>query len=268
VGTTDTDFAGDLDRLHATAEEVGYLLAETRRVFPGARVGPADVIYTYAGVRPLTYEEGKRSWQVSRAHKVIVEGEGENFLSLTGVKLTCYRQQAEEAVDRISALVKRGEPVRTHRLALDGLDTEIPLLEARIPVDAAAEGARYDVEPALLETLVETYGRRYREVLDRTLQRPDLKARLCPSNPDIVAELAHAVEAEAAVSLTDVLLRRTGIGTSLCLGRDCAEAIAARMAGLCGWDRARQERELAAFWEEVALGQRFREGGAASEKRA
>ena len=268
VGTTDTDFAGDLDRLYATADEVAYLLAETRRVFPQARIGAADIAYTYAGVRPLTYEEGKRAWQVSRAHKVIVEGEGGNFLSITGVKLTCYRQQAEEAVDRISVLLGRGKPVRTHRLALDGLDTDTTMGEARILVDAGAEAARYGVEPALLETLVETYGRRYREVLDRTVSRPDLKARLCPSNPDIAAQLAQAVEGEAALSLEDVLLRRTGIGTSPCLGRDCAETIAGRMAALCGWDHARQERELAAYWEEVALGQRFREAAASGEKRA
>ncbi|HEU5393500.1 MAG TPA: glycerol-3-phosphate dehydrogenase/oxidase, partial [Candidatus Methylomirabilis sp.] len=268
VGTTDTDFAGDLDRLAATPEEVEYLLAGTRRVFPQARIGAADIAYTYAGVRPLTYEEGKRAWQVSRAHKVIVEGEGGNFLSITGVKLTCYRQQAEEAVDRISALLGRRGPVRTHRLALDGLDTDTTVGEARIQVDAAAEAARYGVEPALLETLVETYGRRYREVLERTVSRPDQKARLCPSNLDIVAQLAQAVEGEAAVSLADVLFRRTGIGTSPCVGRDCAEGIAARMAALCGWDRARQERELAAYWEEVALGQRFREAGAAGERRA
>lgn len=268
VGTTDTDFAGDLDRLAATAEEVEYLLAGTRRVFPQARIGAADIAYTYAGVRPLTYEEGKRSWQVSRAHKVIVEGEGGNFLSITGVKLTCYRQQAEEAVDRIGWLLGRGRPVRTHQLALDGLDTDTTVGEVRILADVAAEAARYGVEPALLETLVETYGRRYREVLERTLQRPDLKARLCPSNPDIAAQLTHAVEEEAAVTLTDLLLRRTGIGTSPCLGKDCAEAIAARMAVLCGWDGARQERELAAYWEEVALGQRFRVAGAAGERRA
>jgi len=124
------------------------------------------------------------------------------------------------------------------------------------------------VEPVVLETLVETYGRRYREVLDRTVSRPDLKARLCPSNPDIAAQLAQAVECEAALSLEDVLLRRTGIGTSPCLGRDCAETIAGRMAALCGWDHARQERELAAYWEEVALGQRFREAAASGEKRA
>jgi len=76
------------------------------------------------------------------------------------------------------------------------------------------------------------------------------------------------VESEAAVSLADVLFRRTGIGTSPCVGRDCAEAIAARMAVLCGWDDARRERELAAYWEEVALGQEFRETWAAGERRA
>ncbi|MBI4391263.1 MAG: hypothetical protein HY575_05210, partial [candidate division NC10 bacterium] len=59
--------------------------------------------------------------------------------------------------------------------------------------------------------------------------------------------------------------RRTGIGTSPCLGKDCAEAIAARMAAHCGWDDARRERELAAYWEEVSLGQEFREGAAAKK---
>jgi glycerol-3-phosphate dehydrogenase len=56
VGTTDTDFEGDLDRLAATREEVQYLLQETRRVLPSARVREDEIAYTYAGVRPLTFE--------------------------------------------------------------------------------------------------------------------------------------------------------------------------------------------------------------------
>jgi len=60
VGTTDTDFDGDLDRLHATRDEVDYLLGEARKSLPDPRVCREEVVYTYAGVRPLSYEEAPR----------------------------------------------------------------------------------------------------------------------------------------------------------------------------------------------------------------
>src|SRR5262249_50395218 len=87
VGTTDTDFDGDPDRLHATRDEVDYLLGEVRKAIPDARVAAANVAYTYAGVRPLAREEGGRASDVSRAHKV-VSGEDGRFLSITGTKPT------------------------------------------------------------------------------------------------------------------------------------------------------------------------------------
>jgi len=57
VGTTDTDFTGDLDRVTATADEVAYLLNEVREVVPDPRVAFEQVAYTYAGVRPLSFEQ-------------------------------------------------------------------------------------------------------------------------------------------------------------------------------------------------------------------
>jgi glycerol-3-phosphate dehydrogenase len=83
--------------------------------------------------------------------------------------------------------------------------------------------------------------------------------RLCPANPEIVAQVHHAVQEEMAVSLQDVLLRRTGIGTSRCQGLDCAEAIAERMGQLQGWTPRRLAAELDAYGAHVARSQRFRE---------
>jgi glycerol-3-phosphate dehydrogenase len=60
------------------------------------------------------------------------------------------------------------------------------------------------------------------------------------------------------VSLQDFLLRRTGIGTSRCQGRDCGEAIARRLAPLAGWSTRRLEAELEAYQAHVARSQRFR----------
>jgi glycerol-3-phosphate dehydrogenase len=81
---------------------------------------------------------------------------------------------------------------------------------------------------------------------------------LCPSNPDVVAELHRAVQDEMAVSLQDVLLRRTGIGTSLCQGQDCAESIGRRMGELLGWTPRRLDAELDAYRAHLDRSHKFR----------
>src|SRR5712692_3545631 len=191
VGTTDTDFDGDLERVHATGDEVSYLLGEVRRVLPDPRVAVESVAYTYAGVRPLSYEEGRR-------------------------------------------------------------------VEAHTWLDVSAEVASSGLARETLETLVMLYGRAYPRVIDLAGNVPGGADRLCPRNPDIVAQLHLAVQDEMAVSLQDFLLRRTGIGTSRCQGTDCAEPIGRRMGQLLGWTPRRLEAELDAYRAHVARSRRFR----------
>lgn len=258
VGTTDTDFTGDLDRLHATAEEVDYLLSEVRRAVTDPRVKASEVLYTYAGVRPLSYEAGKRASDVSRAHRVVSEATG-RFLSVTGTKLTCFRSLAEDVGDRVTRTLGRPAPGRTGALALDGTDDDAGRVEAHAWLDVSADVAATGLGRETLETLVTTYGRAYPRVLELVGKLPGGSDRLCPANPDVVAQLHHAVHGELVVSLQDFLLRRTGIGTSRCQGRDCAEAIAQRMARLCGWSGRRLAAELEAYEAHVARSQRFRQ---------
>ena len=257
VGTTDTDFEGDLDRLHATRAEVEYLLGEVRRAVSDPRVDPREVLYTYAGVRPLSFEESGRASDVSRAHKVIEEAGG-RFLSITGTKLTCFRSLAEELGDRVSRLLGRPAPSRTAHLTLDGADQEVGRMEAHTWLDVSEEVAASGLPRETLETLVALYGRTYRRVMELAGKVPGGGERLCPSNPDVVAQLHHAVHEELTVSLQDFLLRRTGIGTSRCQGRDCAEAIGRRMALLLGWTPRRLDAELEAYRTHVGRSHRFR----------
>lgn len=259
VGTTDTDFEGDPDRLWATREEVTYLLEEVAKVLPDRRATFDNVSYTYAGVRPLSFEPGASASRVSREHKVIPEGPDGRFLSVTGTKLTCFRSLAEDVGDRVMRLLGRGEPPRTARLTLDGADEEVGKIEARVWMDVSEEMAATGLSRGTLRTLVETYGRAYPRVLELGRKLPDGFERLCPSNPEIVAQLHHAVREELAVSLQDVLLRRTGIGQSRCQGLDCAEPIAARMAELGGWSRRRLDAELEAYSQHVERSRRFRQ---------
>jgi glycerol-3-phosphate dehydrogenase len=257
VGTTDTDFEGDLDRVHATRGEVDYLLGEVRHAVPDPRLVPGEVIYTYAGVRPLSFEEGRRASDVSRAHKVVEEAGG-RFLSITGTKLTCFRSLAEELGDRVSRLLGRSAPSRTARLSLDGADEEAGRVEAHTWLDVSADAAASGLPRETLETLVTLYGRNYRRVMELAGKVPGGGEPLCPSNPDVAAQLHHAVHEELTVSLQDFLLRRTGIGTSRCQGSDCAESIARRLAPLLGWSPRRIGAEVEAYQAHVARSHRFR----------
>lgn len=257
VGTTDTDFDGDLDRLWATRDEVVYLLEEVRRALPDPRVRLEQVAYTYAGVRPLTRDVTGRASDVSRRHRIVAEA-GATFLSVTGTKLTCYRSLAAELADRILRLLGRRAPGRTERVSLDGTDDEVGAVAAETWLDVGPEVAASGMSRETLETLVATYGRGYRRVVELAGKIPGGNEQLCPENPEIAAQLHVAVHDELAVSLQDVLLRRTGIGTSPCQGLDCAEAVARRMAALCGWTSRRVAAELDAYHAHVALAQRFR----------
>ncbi|HEU5320182.1 MAG TPA: glycerol-3-phosphate dehydrogenase/oxidase, partial [Methylomirabilota bacterium] len=231
VGTTDTDFDGDPDRVHATREEVEYLLGEARHAVDDPRVHPREVLYTYAGVRPLSHEEGKRASDVSRAHKVVAEAGG-RFLSVTGTKLTCFRSLAEEVGDAVTRALGRAAPGRTAELTLDGADEAAGRVEARTWMDVSGEAAASGLARETLETLVATYGRAWGRVVELAGKVPGGADRLCPHNAEVAAQLHHAVSEELTVSLQDFLLRRTGIGTSRCQGEDCAEAIAGRLAAL------------------------------------
>jgi glycerol-3-phosphate dehydrogenase len=258
VGTTDTDFDGDLDRLSATREEVEYLLDAVRPALPDPRVAFDQVIYTYAGVRPLAFEEGAPASKVSRDHKVVVEGPEGRFLSITGTKLTCFRSLAEQVGDHVMRALGRGERSRTALLTLDGLDEEAGKIEGRAWMDVSADMAATGLSRETMQTLVEIYGRAYPRVLDLARKLPDGTARLCPSNPDIVAQLHHALAEEMTVSLQDFLLRRTVIGQSACLGLDCYEAIGRRMSALAGWSSRRLDAELEAYHASVERSLRFR----------
>ena len=257
IGSTDTDFAGDLDRVWATRDEVDYLLGEVRRALPDPRVNAEAIAYTYAGVRPLSYEEGKRASDVSRAHRVVPEAGG-RFLSITGTKLTCFRSLAEELGDTITQALGRRGRARTATRMLDGTDEEMERVEVRAWLDVSTEVAATGLPPETLETLVTTYGRVYPRVVELAGKVPGGAERLCPTNPDVVAQLHHAVQDELTVSLQDFMLRRTGIGTSSCQGEDCAESIARRMGALLGWSARRVDAELEAFDAHVARSRRFR----------
>ena len=113
LGSTDTDYDGPLDDVHTDAGDVRYVLDVINHYFPEAKIAPADVLSTWAGVRPLIAlgEKGSPS-DISRAHQILMPKPG--WIDVAGGKLTTYRLIGEQVVDRLSRyLGKTTPPCRT-----------------------------------------------------------------------------------------------------------------------------------------------------------
>ena len=241
IGTTDVDYEGGLDHIPPSEDDVDYLLGATNAFF-GTELGLSDLTGAYAGVRPLISSgDPKKSVDISRRAELYETGSG--MLTITGGKLTTFRRMAKQVVDRIVERDGREAPCRTHEIPL-GMGTTVEELPAVDGVD--------DETRALL---VHRYGYFANEVLALAEATPELRERIVPDLPDMLAEVLVAARHEQALALGDVFLRRTRLGLlaapAVCEG-EVPRRVARVMAGELGWDDARVESELARWQDESA----------------
>ncbi|MFC1942691.1 glycerol-3-phosphate dehydrogenase/oxidase, partial [Chloroflexota bacterium] len=252
VGTTDTDYTGDLDNLYAGASDADYLVSELQHYFSG--FSKSDVYYTFAGLRPLVAYEKKVESNTSRAHKLI-DHEHKNkikgFISILGGKITAYRAVAEEAIDMVCQKLNLGVPCSTAHTLLPGA----PAVKA----DQMEKAARKDNLP--METvahLAALYGSRFDSVLDYVRSDKRLGQPISSGCRDIIAQIKHSVEEEAAMTVSDFMLRRSPIGLGLSQGMDALETVAREMASLLGWSNTEKQKQIENYKISAALGQCFR----------
>ena len=213
LGTTDDDYYGDLDDVHATSEEVRYLVQGVARIFPSVR--SARAIGTYAGVRPTLYSYGPNEDALSREHEVVdhaADG-APGVYSMIGGKLASYRIFAQELSDLVAVReFASTTPCSTHERPLPGGE--------RVP-DAIPLAEQYAVTPVAARRLVYRHGALALRVLERTARRPVELDVTCPCEPVLEAEVRHVVREEMARTVEDVS-RRTRLGLGACGGMRCA----------------------------------------------
>lgn len=245
IGTTDTRFEGDLDRVTAEDWEIDWLLEETNRVIPEAGLVRSDVLYSYAGVRPLPFVPGVTEGSVTRRHAIVdhgAEGGPPGLLSVVGGKLTTYRELAEHVVD----VVQR----KLNRVVDRSWTASIPLPGGRTRQPWSEFQATFIGDAGLPEKsakhLLRVYGTRAPALLARATT-PELRAVIDPASGAIAAEVPWAFVEEGARTLADVLARRTmiGLGSHAGIGADCVAASVARAA--LGWDSARADTEIGEY---------------------
>lgn len=249
VGTTDVVIAGDPAAATTTAAEVDYLLAALDEAFAPGTFRREDIRFTYCGVRPLPAAAGP-SHRITRRHVIHRHPAPlAGLISVYGGKLSTFRSLAEGATDTVFALLGRPAP---------------PAATARTPLPGAAGGAAAGVPAGHLpeasrRRLQAIYGARAGRVAALAAGAPGLAAVIDPGSGAVAAELVHAVRAEFAGSLSDILLRRTLLGYRPGRGRAVLDAFRAVAAGQLGWSATRIAADIAAYEDHLAAtdGARF-----------
>jgi glycerol-3-phosphate dehydrogenase len=249
VGTTDTDETVAPDDVMATERDVIYLVRSANAVFPNARLGLEDVIAAWAGLRPLLKDGGGSTAAVPREHKIVQSPSG--LVTIAGGKLTTYRVMGAQVVDvvakRLHKLDGRHVPTRA------ASDTE-PLPGGEVADLGALEGelAQEGIEPHDARHLVATYGTEASAVANLMTKDRALASPLLTSGPWLRAEVVHQARREMAMTVADVMMRRTHIFHMRAdQGLPATPAVAQLLAQELGWSEATQASSQRFYVEEV-----------------
>jgi glycerol-3-phosphate dehydrogenase len=238
-GTTDTRFDAAPDDVRPEPEDIAALLQHIREELPAVDLQPHDIRYAYAGLRPLVADPNAGDVYNASRHSEVVEhgdsGGPANLVSVLGGKWTTSRRVAETVVDGLAR--RLGVPVRE----ADTDQAPLPYApEGRFAAfEAEVRRAHAGLPAATAAYLARNYGARLPAVLACADGRPELLQPLSPEAPVIGAEVVHAVRHEMAMTLEDVVLRRTDLAARGAADAPALAAVGRLMAEALGWGPGR-----------------------------
>lgn len=242
IGPTDRQYDGDPDAYAVTHEKIrGLLRTINEALGDTAQIDPADVVHFYGGLRPLVNVAGRSVRDSSRKHVIYDNARDgcDGLITVGGGKYTTSRNLARRVMKTVA--VKLGlppSPCATDKQFLAGCD--IPDLNRFL--EKTKETAA-DFPSETVDLLARYYGTECNRIF--ALARADASLRWAlDADGEIAAQVVYAIREEMALTLGDILLRRTGIGTLGYPGDERLAAIAELAAKHLGWDESRRQREI------------------------
>ena len=246
VGTTDTDYTGPVDDPQCNEDDVEYLL----RALNGSiteTVTTDDILGTWAGLRPLVAdpEASGRTADLSRRHKVRRSDSG--VVTITGGKLTTYREMAADTIDEVLSEVLDADRItrfrrrsKTKHIKIHGANGYEELVDSADTISPLGGDQ--------VRRLADRYGSDATTVLAIAESDQSLAEPLVPGLHYLRAEAIFAVRYEMATTVDDILSRRTRARLETRdASADAAAAVAALLAPELGWDEAEQARQVADY---------------------
>jgi glycerol-3-phosphate dehydrogenase len=242
IGTTDTEYLGDPNAPLADRSDVQYIIDQANRVL-SPRINTDQVIGVFAGLRPLVAnKKSTETTKLSREHTVDRPIPG--FVSLAGGKYTTYRVMAKDAVDMATNDIEKltSESI-TNKLPIIGADGYWALAQQ---VESLA--VKYNLKQETITHLLNRYGSDISDIIELIEDDRKLAAPISRNLPYLKAEIVYAVAAEGALSVSDVLERRTRIWFEAPnFGVDLASAIADLIAPYLGWKAAQKKASIVQY---------------------
>jgi len=257
LGTTDSDFDGDLDLIYSTMEDADYLLDSFNSVFPDIKLTENDVISSYAGVRPLVFEEGKSTSKISREHEIFESPK--NLYNLIGGKLTTYRKMSADLIDIILKVNEFSVPNRclTDKFPLYGSEIESYEQNSLELKKTLVEDFSLTEDDAMY--LLSAYGCHVKSLFNYLKDSSQNSESIIRGLPFIWAQLYYAIDYEMTISLDDFLIRRTHIFS---LDWDQGTQIVGKCADIMGktlqWNEDEKQKQIEKYLYKVDLSRKFR----------
>jgi glycerol-3-phosphate dehydrogenase len=246
VGTTDTPYDGDRAHPHATSADVQYILDQANKVLE-PQLKRESIIGVYAGLRPLvSNSKDSTTTKLSREHTTDRSAPG--FVSIAGGKYTTYRVMGKDAIDMaVTDLRRNVSSSCTEKLPLVGADGYYGLVQ-----QTAQIAAQYGIDEKSVVHLLNRYGSLISEVIELIVEDKKLAQPLAEDLPYLKAEIVYAVTHEGAMSVDDVISRRTRLAFEANnAGLDLVDDVAALIAPYLGWGAKEKKASIAEYRAQV-----------------
>ena len=241
IGTTDKPFNGNPDDYRVTKESIMELIADVNSSFGDGKLTYADVQHTYGGLRPLIEKETKETYSSSRKYEIYDNKEEglDGLITVEGGKYTTSRQLAETCLNIVAAKMGRDlgkSTTKKHYLAGCEIKDLCGFLDD-------LQKKKNGFSSATLDYLGRNYGTECEAVLKLAKEDKALSETI-NEDGELLAQVVYAVRNEMARTLSDIVMRRTGIGTLGNPGENVLRKVAQLAAKELQWDQARVEKEI------------------------
>ena len=239
VGTTDTNYSGNLDQLNIEQDEIDYLLNEANYFLPDVRWKQDDILGQFCGLRVLQ-QSGKsspstisRDWELKTLHNGM-------HISLGG-KITSAREDAADIVDMVMMRLGLDQSCQTQDRNFPWKPPESYSQWHKTNMDKAVN---LNIDSDSAHWLLQRHGNRVAQIFRLIENQPDLVQRITTDTPFILADLVFCAQQEMVVHLEDLLRRRIPILILTKMRPSKLRDLAKITAILLGWDETRTKTEV------------------------
>ena len=240
LGTTDTDYSGDMQRVVVEEQDVAYLLDALNHYLKTA-LTKSDVINSYAGLRVMKRSEKSSPSAVSRDWELKTSGNGVHYS--IGGKITSSREDAASIVDRVCYELGKDFQCASNSIKFPWVpEGNYALWSGTV----SEQAAKLNIDAESIKWLIRRHGKHVTEILNEVDGNRELAQRITPTVPFILADLLFSARREMVVHLEDLLRRRMPLLILAKLKEEDLHRLARYVADILGWNDDDTKREVAA----------------------